>query len=69
MPRKRPSNAPMKSGRNGGFNEAGALCPGKGRGRVRRRRDRAARFNEAGALCPGKGLRSCFSSPSETQLQ
>ena len=54
--------APEKGGRRGRykvlwpcFNEAGALCPGKGAPQVARPQVGPARFNEAGALCPGKG--------------
>ena len=41
----------------GCFNEAGALCPGKG-WNSSNQQYRLTGFNEAGALCPGKG---CFS--------
>ena len=54
MPRKKTASTGASPGGSPGFNEAGALCPGK-RGRLELGPTRRAdRFNEAGALCPGK---------------
>ena len=53
MPRKEAGATVRREAGEGGFNEAGALCPGKRW--LRRRGGPAGRgFNEAGALCPGK---------------
>ena len=47
-----------------GFNEAGALCPGKSSPDSPSAAS-ISRFNEAGALCPGKSSRSWFLVPRE----
>ena len=65
MPRKRLAPVPRSAGRTPSFNEAGALCPGKGRSRRRKERRPVPRFNEAGALCPGKGVLFPSALPSD----
>ena len=69
MPRKRSPQCAQRSGAYVGFNEAGALCPGKGMrsGENVIRTERG--FNEAGALCPGKGPTSDLLTRLISRLQ
>ena len=51
------------------FNEAGALCPGKGSGVGRWNTAAIWGFNEAGALCPGKGSAAAAAVAVAPELQ
>ena len=63
MPRKRSRGRRTPRSGCARFNEAGALCPGKGPPPTLFREGADRCFNEAGALCPGKGIPPTVSAP------